>query len=195
MSSPGSSSSAIVRADRRGERIAADDDTRPSAVGPSSSGDSKARRLVDAQVLDVVDHEHARLLPRASARASRARSAARAPHATAARRRGRPDSTRSSCTARRASARARSTSRVLPEPSGPCSDTSETTARCCLSSASSSCRPTNGTGPRGVMGFVIFEVRRRMDGGRHVSKGCATIARRSVRNGSPRQLCEHPWTM
>ncbi len=54
------------------------------------------------------------------------------------------------------------TSRVLPEPSEPCSDTSGTTARCCLSSASSLRRPTNGTGPMGVMGCVIFEVRRRI---------------------------------
>ena len=50
-----------VRADRGGEWIAADDDNAAERGLPEQQRREQAGRLVDAQVLDVVDDEHASL--------------------------------------------------------------------------------------------------------------------------------------
>src|SRR5262249_31777545 len=86
------------------------------------------------------------------------------------------------------------TRRVFPDPSAPCSDTSDTTARCCLSSASSFCRPTNGTGPIGVIGFVIFEVRRRIGALAACQQGMSHDRSGIGRGGSVRQPSE-AWSL
>ena len=110
---------------------------------------------------------------RASARASRARSAARVRRASGARWRDRPGWHSMIVHGTPSVGASSVSSRVFPEPSAPCSETSGTTARFCLRSASSSWRPTNGTGPMGVMGFVIFEVRRRIGMADDMSARCA----------------------
>jgi hypothetical protein len=162
---------------------------RPSAVGPSKSGASRfvassIRRCWISSITSTRDccASVCASVPgtQRSARSARAlRALARSPRWHSMTVHGAPSIGASSAT-----------SLVLPEPSAPCNETSDTNDRCCLSSASSFCLPTNGTGPIGVIGLVIFELRRRVC----IGMAADVSARRKPASGRDRWRRKSPST-